>query len=200
MSRLALVAAAALLSSGCLGPATIRIPAPSPLVEAKASGAETRGVKLTVIDLRLGSDPPVLSRAVARQVGQCGQGAEISNEEPVPVLMERTVKAKWVALGYSVREAAPVQLTVEIMVFENRFYIGTWSGESQADVGLGLVVRDSVGREILPDAVSVRYVDGSAPFFAEKAQSCLGFALRDAMKALVDKQSLHEYLARTTSR
>jgi uncharacterized lipoprotein YajG len=188
----------AAICSGCaFTSATIQIQPPKPAYVASVTGPEKVTVRLQVLDLRLTAGHPVLSRVVSHKInGFGGQGGEISNEEPISSLIERTVKAELEARGFSVVLDGQVPLSIEVKIFEHRFRPGFASGDSEADISIAAVIKDSSGAEVFRDNFAARYQEQVQMAVGSNAQLALELALRDVMKTLASQPALFDALVR----
>jgi hypothetical protein len=198
LPRSLVVGSLVLLTGGCAGPSTIAIHTPRPTDLVKVQGADRVGVELRVVDARSSANHPDPSRAVGYRLATSGApgGPAISNEEPIPALIERSARDQLSALGYQVRDAGPARLTIEIWRFEQRFQGEPAAGASEADIYLGFTASSASGADCLWDFVNVRVHEDGTSSPGGAAQAGLERALGLAMKYLAEKAALHDALMR----
>jgi uncharacterized lipoprotein YajG len=189
------------LTGGCLGPTTIVISAPKPTDLVRVQGTDQVGVSLRVLDARPSDNHLDSSRVVGHKPTMFGApgGAAISNDEPIPALIERSVKDQLSALGYQVRDTGPARLTIEVWRFEQRFPNGTVTGSSEADIYLSITASNASGADCLWDFVNIRVHEDVTTVPGGTAQASLEKALGLAMKYLAEKVALHDALMRAAS-
>ena len=189
------------LTGGCVGRTTIVIHAPKPTDLVKVRGADRAGVELRVVDARLSASHPEDSRVVGHRLTMLGApgGAAISNEEPIPALIERSVRDQLGALGFQVRDTGPAHLTIEIWSFEQRYQGEIVAGGSEADIYLGITASNASGADCLWDFVNIRVHEDVTTAPGGTAQASLEKALGLAMKYLAEKAALHDALMRAAS-
>jgi hypothetical protein len=81
-------------------------------------------------------------------------------------------------------------------IFEHRFRPGFASGDSEADISIAAVVRDSSGAEVFRDNFAARYQEQVQMAGGSNAQVALELALRDVMKTLASQPALFDALVR----
>jgi uncharacterized lipoprotein YajG len=186
------------LTAGCAGPTTIAVHAPRPTDPIKVQGAERVGVELRVVDARSSAGHPDGSRVVGYRLATSGApgGPSLSNEEPIPALIERSARDQLAALGYRVRDMGPARLTIDIWRFEERSRDGNDGRSGEAEIYLGFTASNASGADCLWDFVHIQVHDDVGATPAGAAQASLEKVLGLAMKYLAEKAALHDALGR----
>lgn len=198
LPRLLVLGSLVAFTSGCSGPTTIVIHAPRPTERVEVQGPDQVIVGLRVVDARLPGNQADVSRVVGYKLTTSGApgGAAISNEEPIPALIERSVKDQLTALGYQVRDTGPARLTIEIWTFEQRFQGGVVTGNSEGEIYLSFTASNASGADCLWDFVNIKVREDAATTPAGAARASLEKALGLAMRYLAEKVTLHDALMR----
>jgi uncharacterized lipoprotein YajG len=196
--RVAVLGSLVVLAGGCSGPSTIVIHAPTPTERVEAPGPDQVVVGLRVVDARVSGKQPGASRVVGYERTASGApgGPAISNEEPIPELIERSAKDQLTALGYQVRDTGPARLTIEIWTFEQRIQSGVGTGTGEAEIYLSFTASSASGADCLWDFVDIKLREDVVTTPAGAAQAGLEKALGLAMKYLAEKVALHGALMR----
>ncbi len=188
MRKLVLLAALALLVSGCaLTTDKIDVPYQQLGVVSPVAGASAASVLVLAQDGRASHRDRVSTK-------KNGYGMEMApivatNDIPKTVAgaLEQTLRAE----GYRI-EPGHAALTVEVLQFYNDFKLGVFSGDAIADVELSATVRDAADK-----IVFTRTYDGSGKeadvmmASGSNARAALIKALQNCVNSIASDQALH---------
>lgn len=176
----------------CVLPGCALTPEKIDLVYTPSSNATVvegaAGTQLAVIvnDVRTRTD------RVASKVNGYGQEmAAISLNQDVSELVGNALELELRNRGFSVGEQG-VQIVCEVYDFQNEFQSGFWSGTAIASVRLNVKVRNASGAYSFSETVvgqgrkeKIQVASG------KNAQPALDEALRNALKALLDREDFY---------
>lgn len=194
MSLVLLGSMTLLLPSCALTPEKIDLvytPASNAVVVEGAAGTE---LNVVVNDVRARTD------RVASKVNGYGQEmAAISLNQDVSKLVEDALELELRNRGFNVNGSG-VQVVAEVYDFQNEFQSGFWSGTALASVRLNIKVRNASGVYTFSEMIVGQGRKEKIQLATGKnAQPALDEALRNAMKALFERDDFYSAIRKAGS-